>query len=491
MKPQMTLDSGPMAEELALLGHDIRSAITDIMAGLSLIDTQGLDANGRIQLDRTKATAEALVRYLETGLTTLMVQSPPKPEANQIDLAKLLQDLERRWGYREGGFVITATDLPAVVKCDRIAIDRILSNLIGNAIAYSNGHAVNLTVTLPEPQTLRFTITDQGPGFPKALDKASITGSALPAWQNSDGHGLGLGIAKTLAQRIGASLTLQNDPAGGGIATISLPLRGMAMTQPQPETPVNCLHGKHILVADDSMPQLMLLSQFLSESGAQVTMARDGDAALAALQAGTYDLALLDHEMPGQTGLALCKALRDRQTPQAKALRIVILTAHPLAKIQQAAIAAGADHVISKPVTSARTLTDALCHMGTHPPPKRKGTAPPNTNSDAFEKLLDMAGPELAPELLARFHEDLVSVQNRLTAGVESLDWKGLRAASHVLISLAGTAGFKQLEQASRDFNAAAHDTDENALLASQDTVLNGLVDLIDHAKRIAQARNY
>lgn len=494
MKTHVRPDANQMAEELALLGHDIRTAVTDVMAGLALIDDQRLGIADRLQLDRAKATTESLARYLEEGLTTLLAQAPPELAATPIDLGRLLKDLKRRWCYcatSTQSVAITATDLPAMVLCNLTALDRILSNLISNAIAYSGGQMIHVRIIHPAPDQLCFSVTDQGPGFPPHLCTKPDTGSphisALPAWQSRQGHGLGLSIAQSLARRIGATLVLRNHADGGGVATLCMPVSRIDDVKSAPALDVSSLQGKTVLVADDSMPQLLLLAQFLRDSGAQITMVRDGISAEAAITAGDFDLALIDLEMPGRTGIEICEAFRDRPNPTGKTTRIVILTAHHLPMVHQNALAAGAAQVLIKPITSSQALAEALC--GDHPQALHAPAAPPRNNAAEFTRLLDMAGPEMATELLARYQEDLTAVQTKLTAALPGLDWQSLRDASHVLIALAGTAGMARLEHTTRDFNLAANDTNRNALLSQKDSVLDGLADLLRFVHNIAQER--
>jgi len=479
-----------MTEELALLGHDLRSAITDVLAGLTLIDSDRLAQPDRQQLNRARATATSLFHYLEDALTTLLSQSAPVLEKEPTNLAQLLQGLTHRWCYSVGhnpnAVEITAAPLPPRVLCNRTALDRILSNLISNAIAHSGGKTIHLNVTHPTPTQICFVITDQGPGFPADIDtrpnKGSAQNSALPAWRTDEGHGLGLSIAQTLATRMGATLDLCNQ-SSGAMATLTLPI-----TTPSDEThplltDTSCLKGKHILIADDSMPQLLLLQQYLRDCGAKTTLAREGLAAQAALHKGGFDLALLDLEMPGRSGLEICTGLRDHPPLNGPAPCIVILTAHHLPAIHAQALAAGADQVLVKPIMSAAALTNALCDLNAaHEAARQPALAPADTST--FLHLLEMAGPDLATELLTRYQEDLATAQTTLQQALPALDWSTLRTASHVLIALAGTAGATALEHSARVFNTAAIDQDQSGVDAHKDSVLDGLAGLL---KLIAQ----
>jgi CheY-like chemotaxis protein/HPt (histidine-containing phosphotransfer) domain-containing protein len=490
----------PVAEELALLGHDIRSAISDILAGLTSIDDAGLAPADKQQLARARATGESLRNYLRDGLATLLTQAPIVLETAPTDLDRLLEDLAHRWAYsvdcNRSSLRITKSDLPHSIHCNRTAVDRVLSNLLSNAIRHSQGKPVTLNVSHPSPDRLCFAVIDQGPGFPNMApqDGASqaVRPSALPAWENHEGHGLGLNIALNLAKRMAAKLTFENRAGGGGVARFDLPVTVAAPTAPPRPEDENSLRGKTILIADDSAPQVLLLVRLLSDCGAECSVVREGHAAEAALLAGSYDLALIDLEMPGRTGLEICRAYCAHPLARTSATRIVILTAHHLDTIHQSAISAGADQVLVKPITSASGLVSALAGAPTPAPALAANAAQEPNPQDlpaGFARLLEIAGPDMASELLSRYEEDLAAVQTKLVSALPAQDWQVLRAASHVLIALSGTAGMERLEQSARSFNLAANDNDSVNLSQHSTTVLDGLADLLVFVRRAAQER--
>lgn len=483
-KPQ---NSNAMSEELALLGHDIRSALADLCAGLGLLDISSLSPQNQRQLDGITATAESLSRFLDEGLSTLIAQAQPELAMVPTDIAAMMRDLERRWSFSSGlqanSIEITLCELPGAILCNRTALERALSNLLSNALAHSGGRPVSLAVTRPTTNELRFAVSDTGPGFPDAVRNrvAQTPTPAMPAWQDRQGHGLGIRIVNCLARRMNATLNLSNQPNGGALAELILPMT-MAPANQSIAPPSHNLSGMNVLIADDSVPQSLLLQQYLQGCGATITLAHDGPSAEAALINGRFDVALIDYEMPGRNGLEICQTLRDHQKPQDNPTRIVILTAHQLPQFQQLALDSGANQVMIKPIGSAADLLQAICPL----------LAPaPNTQAAddtmAFTRLLDMAGPAVAQELLKRYTEDLRSLQAQLLAALPAQNWPVLAKASHVLIALAGTAGRRTLENDARAFNLAATAQDSVALVKYQKAVLGGLAELLNNIARIAQ----
>ncbi|QCO57928.1 response regulator (plasmid) [Pseudorhodobacter turbinis] len=471
-------DGDPMTEEMALLGHDIQSAIADILAGLSLIDDQGLTLKDRQQLYRTRAASKGLARLFEDGMTTLLTQAPAQPRPKPVVLAKLIESVARRWTYDDDSRVAVVIniqpDLPGTVICDRAAVERILSNLISNAVTHSGGQPVTVEISHPSPTQLLFTVRDHGPGFPETLTQSRPTNSesALPLWQSAAGHGLGLRIVQSLAQRIRARIALRNPACGGGLAEFHLPVTVLADQPIGTAARPTPLEGERVLIAEDSTSQAMFLEQILAQCGALVTVAQDGQAAMAMLNTDTFDLVLLDQELPGKSGLQICAELVKRPHRP----RIAILTAHRSDAFSTRAKTAGADLVLAKPITSADDLIAAM----------RMGAMAP-VQSGAFLHLLDIAGPVAAAELVAQFHADLADVQDKLAKALPAFDWKALRAASHTLIALAGTAGASDLEAKARDFNHAANASDRAQIEIQKTDIIQGVTDLLSFIDFIQQ----
>jgi CheY-like chemotaxis protein len=199
---------------------------------------------------------------------------------------------------------------------------------------------------------------------------------------------------------------------------------------------------------------------------AQPVFVADGAAAIEALSAQDFDIALIDIEMPRVSGLQVMKAVRARPDAIAR-MPLVALTAYVLRDNREAIYAAGADGIIGKPIASADAFGRAILrHAGRPaglPEPDdvlSTGGVDPGLgqkmDEDRLEALLDIAGPEGGQELLARLDEDLCSVRTRLVDGVAARDVAAIREQTHILIALAGAVGADRLSGLAEVLNVAA-----------------------------------
>lgn len=454
-------------QELSFLGHDLRAALSDILAGLNLIDLTTLDAATLRHVERARVSGETLDRLLDMGLGTLQsgAPSPPTPLAT----AKLLRDIDLRWSgrAREKGLTFTVTpaaNIPPALWVDHFALERVLSNLIGNAIKYTDHGSVTCTLTAGN-DTLHFSVTDTGPGFcPSALPHLLAPGN------DNSGKGIGLRIAKEMADRLQARLALQNHASGGAEVTLTLPLN--PAPGPLPHA-LPDLTGQKVLLADDSATFQLLVGRMLAQMGAKVVAVTDGPSALAALQEDSFDLALIDIELPSLSGIEVIRALRRLDAPCAQT-PVMAVTAHPLHDARASIQSAGADAILPKPVLDAASLGHAIAAiLGL-----RTCTAQ-QVDTTRFQHLLDMAGPATARELIARLHSDLTAVADGLVRGFANQSWSDLRAQSHILIAVAGVIGATDLQRQAELLNRAAHAHETVSVQKLRATVLPQLDALI------------
>ncbi|WP_223637396.1 ATP-binding protein [Rhodobacter sp. TJ_12] len=461
-----------------LLGHDLRAAVSDILGGLRLLSDAELPPATRLQLERMRAAGEDMARLIEEGLEIVTDQTVG-PLRQTVQLTRLVYDIEMRWSGRaqEKGLrfhVAIAPDVPMVVRLDRIALERVLSNLLSNAVKYTDRGTVRLMLDI-EADRLRIAVLDDGPGFPEALSKRLFA----PGWRGETskaGNGLGLFISRDMAQRLDGRIEITNRAEGGACVALSLPVQGLLPPEVAPGQALPDLGRMRVLVAEDSALSQAVISHMLSSMGAHCDTATDGIAALQLLENGSYDLAVIDVEMPRLTGIELVRTLRTSGGRHAQ-IPVVACTAYVLRANRDAIFAAGADAIVSKPLATIDPLAEAIAQAL-----DRTSKTLPLLDEDTFEALLQITGPEGRRMLLERVIDDLHRVERGLVAGLSERNLKTIRADAHVLISVAGSVGAAPLRALAEDLIDAARDADDAAIELIGKTVLAQTDRLIAHA---------
>lgn len=252
---------------------------------------------------------------------------------------------------------------PAWVLADQIRLRQVLVNLLGNAIKFTSQGAVTLRVEHSAGR-LTFSVTDTGIGIP--AEKQGVVFEAFHQADNSTsrrygGTGLGLTISKKLVEFMGGQLSLSSESGKGSTFgfTIDAPPTAppAAMAIPPEEAPTRPMR---VLVAEDNRVNQLLMLALLRKRGHTATVASDGAEALAALERQSFDLVLMDIQMPEMDGLEAVRCIRKGEASTGRRLPVVAMTARAMAGDREAFLAAGMDDYLEKPVQIDRL--DAVLH---------------------------------------------------------------------------------------------------------------------------------
>lgn len=485
-------DLEAMRDALRLYGHDIRAAVSDIIGGLRLMNVDRLPPDAQTQIERVRVAGETLAELVDGAMMLTSGHDGQATAAASFDFRSFLAGIELRWSgrAREQGLTFRVEidrHVAERVSVARIKLDRILGNLIANALKFTDAGLVVLSVWQQEGEML-FRVRDQGRGFSETALQALFSAGGRPDGQDRPGSGLGLHISKGLADGLGGTLRVANLPEGGADVTLTLPRATWECRDHAADMPD--LSDLRILVAEDNETNQLLVRQMLDAMDARMILARDGQETLDLLAREKVDIALIDIEMPKLTGIEVMQRLRASpgfDTP------LVALTAYVMRENREAIYAAGADGVIAKPIRSVTAFGQAIRrHVDRRGPPQAPDPSPQDTppetlDRNRFEAILQAAGPSGRGELLDHLLQDLRSVQGSLQQAVRGNDTQTTRAQSHILISLAGAIGADRLQGMAEALNAAAHRnrlSEAQALVRSCDEALAALITQVDRRAR-------
>lgn len=442
------------------LGHDIRSAVSDVIGGLRLVDMTALDDVSRPHIERARTAAELLARLLDDAAVVFLGEaSPPDDRREPVSVADLLNDVAARWSARarEKGLefcLSTAKGLPRFTGPDRLSVDRILSNLLSNAIKFCDQGQVTLDASCDDKGRLCIAISDSGPGFSDDALKMLFQYEGRPAGNAKPGSGFGLYIAKEIADRLGSELDARNRPEGGAIVTLRLPAPALAATSGARPDLVD-LSGLKVLVADDNVTNQFLLRNMLQDLGATCTLASDGSEAFRHFQSREFDLVFMDIEMPGMTGIDVIRLIRQAEAGVGARLPIIAVTAYNLSANRKVIMTSGADDVVSKPILTIDQISTSCARvLGQMLDPS------PATAVDALCNLDNATRTEIVGQLRA----DLSTIADGLQAARRRRDRALVQRHCHVLVALAGTIGASALQKDARGLLETSKRQDWNRL---------------------------
>ena len=486
-------DPSVRPDAMQLLAHDIRSAVSDVIGGLRLMNRETLPQSALVQHERAQAASELLARLVEQ----LLAGTPrvTKDQIGNLDLHRFLTDEFRRWhGATHGsGTWVTlelAPNLPRVVRLDLLSLRRVLANLMGNALRHAEGGQIRLAADLTDEGHLRISVSDDGPGIPAEL-MTTLFEPATRGSRGAAGTGMGLHIAAAQVSQMGGTIYAENRSTQGARLTVVFP-REIWERHGEEIDGLPDLQGVRVLVADDSATNRTLVNAMLTRMGAECELAADGIEALNWLARERFDLALVDVEMPILGGLDVLRSERLRQARgTAPPMSMVAMTAYVLGDNREAILEAGADGIIAKPLEGIEAFGRAIRYyidIG----PDGSGWAPeraPSLSAITLAELMQAAGPDQQDQLLARLREDLAQVEIDLERALANGDAKEVESQTHILLSLSTAVCALPAEAAARRLNEIARREPGEAMQIAGQACLARLSELRQDLPKVDRTR--
>ena len=366
-------------EFLQRMSHDIRTPINGIRGMIEIANYYKDDPDKQTECRKKIWDASGLLLELVNEVLDMgkLESGEIMLEEREFDLKELLDSVgvvvDKQ--ARERGITIITDSYPVEHRYllgSPLHLRRLLMNIISNAVKYNRvGGEIRLGCCEkpsadPETAQIEFTCADTGIGMSEEFQKHVFEPFAQErntARSEYGGTGLGMPIAKSLAEKMGGTLSFVSRQGVGTTFTLSLPFRichaPEKRNKPKRLLQTSSIAGLHVLVAEDNRMNMEIAEFVLNVEEAFIIKAVNGEEAVrifADSRPGEIDAILMDVMMPVMDGLEATRRIRAMKRPDARTIPIIAMTANAFAEDRQRAFAAGMDMHIAKPLEGSEMV---------------------------------------------------------------------------------------------------------------------------------------
>jgi PAS domain S-box-containing protein len=381
---------------LANMSHELRTPLNAILGFSQLMDGDpNLTGEQQENLAIINRSGEHLLALINDVLEMSKIEAGRVTlQETSFDLHALLESLEEMFRLRaeEKGLTLSlrqAKDVPRYIVSDEGKLRQVLSNLLGNAVKFTQEGSVMLRVRAPSPtrdcppgrKLLHFEVEDTGPGIaPEELEaifepfvQAAGGRDAVPT-QAREGTGLGLSISRQFVRLMGGDLAASSELARGSLFQFDLPVRLAAAAKAEEARPARRVLGLapdqraadgrpfRLLVVEDKETNRRLLVKLLESLGFEIQEAANGQQALEVWERWQPHLIWMDMRMPVMDGHEATQ--RIKATPQGQATIVVALTATAFEEDREQILLEGCDDFVRKPFRKDEIYDVLARHLG-------------------------------------------------------------------------------------------------------------------------------
>jgi len=382
---EVSLASDAKSQFLATMSHEIRTPLNGIVGLSEVLNTTKLNASQQEMVNLVRTSGETLERLVSDVLDSAKI------EADKLELCLAPFDLRETIETAAHTFRTRAEEKAVAFNLeihpeaegrylgDAVRIRQIISNLTSNAVKFTEKGQVDIQVDAlqidGESVELRIQVSDTGIGFdPKAsqhlFNRFEQADNSIS--RRFGGTGLGLSICKSLCELMDGSISATSQLGSGSRFEVRIQVKYAEALKTGLRLPMGLMNddtaflneasvgstGLRVLVAEDNPINQKVITFMLEPMGMTPVMAANGREALDLFKVGSFDLVLMDMMMPEMDGLAATQAIRvwekENNLPRTP---IAMLSANAMSEHVKAALAAGCDVHIAKPVTPAALVT--------------------------------------------------------------------------------------------------------------------------------------
>ena len=450
------------SEFLANLSHEIRTPMSGIVGLAGLLSKHTKEEEQKQYAKLIMDAANYLNNLIGEILDFSKIEAG-KMELNvgRFNLHELINTITTVYSIKaeEKGVSITneiAEDVPEYIEGDQIKVRQIVSNLVSNAVKFTEEGWVRIRVRCEGSSQsddgllvyLRCEVQDTGIGVPE--EKIPLLFESFRQFDSSiskmyQGTGLGLAISKKLAEMMDGTISVVSKKNEGSTFIFTVPLRTtdrhdkdtvLHDEETYKERPSPVQKNNHILLAEDDAINQIYLQDLLESKGYSVDVASNGTEAVTLFKSFRYNVILMDVQMPTMNGIEAVSIIRKIETEENRpSTPVIALTAYALAGDREKILASGMNDYITKPINEMKLETALTKFFDA-------ARSAENKNEDTGKEMITIALHDIPDKLHSITHSQQEGRQDRI------------ERALHSLVNISGALHLTHLERYARELEA-------------------------------------
>ena len=536
-KQQAIAARASQAKFLANMSHEIRTPINAVIGMNEMILRESSDSKAVQEYARNVQSASTMLLGLVNDILDFS-----KIESGQLELvedtyniAELVETeillLKARANDKAIATKLNVNpDIPSKLYGDELRIKQIVTNVLSNAVKYTQEGSVCFKVSFDwigeDRINLCFTVTDTGAGIHEE-DLSKLFDSFKRLEQNKnrniEGTGLGLNIAKQLVDQMKGEIRVESEYGKGSTFYIIIPQLVIEKTpmgslyagKEHEAAPVATLHKRfiapaaRILAVDDNTMNLAVIKGILKRTKVQIDLVVSGEECLSHTAKTKYDIILMDHMMPDMDGVETLHELRKDKSNPNNDTTVIALTANAVAGCREMYLEYGFDEYVSKPIEAEKLESllaqllpqELVTYEGTGKAEHESDNAPQVVQKEAVATensellMIDqniglsyaMDSEELYQEILAAFCEQMEEYLPQLQSCYEERNWSAYAVLAHAIKGNARNIGAVAFSEFSKKQEFAAKENNEEVLISDYAVYRETLIMLAENVKKMIQ----